>query len=138
MTRHELTDGERERIAARYPGRSPVDVFIFVAAALALVVAIGLVAFAGLVRSNPPVAGMVRAFETLSPEVTAVELVVQRQDPSRAATCFLFAQAENYERVGEMDVTVAPGTEELTALFVDIRTIREAVSVSIENCRLLD
>ncbi|MCC2593568.1 DUF4307 domain-containing protein [Tessaracoccus sp. OS52] len=138
MTKPELTDADRARIAARYPKRNAVDLVVGIAAAVALLMGVGLVAVSGFIRSNPPVAGMIRAFDTISPEVTSVEIVVQRRDPSQAASCFLFAQAETYERVGEMDVEVPPGTKELTEVFVDIRTIREAASVSLENCHLVD
>lgn len=136
MTKPELSDADRARISARYPKRNPVDLTVGIAAAVALLAAVAIVAFTGLVRSNPPVAGLVRAFDTVSPEVTEVELVVQRTDPSRPAVCQLFAQAENYERVGELEVQVPAGDKELTELYVEIRTIREATAVDLEGCQL--
>lgn len=136
MTKPQLSDAERARISARYPKRNPVDVAVGIGAAVALVAAVVIVAVSGLIRSNPPVAGLVRAFDTVSAQVTEVELVVQRKDPSEPATCFLFAQAENYERVGELQVDVPPGDKELTEVFVEIRTIREAAAVDLEGCQL--
>ena len=136
MTKPELSEADRARISARYPKRKPVDMAIGIAAAVALVAAVAIVAISGLIRSNPPVAGLVRAFDTVSAEVTEVELVVQRTDPSQPAVCFLFAQAENYERVGELEVEVPAGDKELTEVFVEIRTIREAAAVDLEGCQL--
>ncbi len=132
----EPSEEDRARIAARYPATSTMDRVLGVGAGLALVLAVVLVVIAGLERSNPPVVGMVRAFDVVGPDVTRVELVVQRSDPAQAATCALFAQATNYELVGETEVEVPAGDEVLEVVTVDLRTLREATSVTLENCRL--
>lgn len=130
------TAEEKARIAARYPKRSTVDLLVFGAAVAALLTAIGLVVASGLVRANPPVVAMVRAFDVIDAHRTTVELVVQRTDPTQPATCALFAQAPNYEKVGELDVAVPPGSNTLTVMNFDIKTLHEATSVSVEGCEL--
>ncbi len=131
-----MSDEDRARIAARYPGRSPLDVLVTVIASIAVVAAIGVVILAGLQRSDPPVVAMVRQFEVTSPQEISVAIVVQRSDPAQAATCSLFAQAVSYERVGELEVDIPPGTEELTRVELTINTLKEATSVSVERCTL--
>ncbi len=126
------------RIAARYPGRSAADLLIAGVAVVGLLVAIALVVWAGLERSTPAVAAMVRSFDVQSADLTVAEIVVQREVPSQAATCLVFAQAPSYERVAEFDLQIPPGTEKLTQMDVDVKTIKEATSVSIENCRIAD
>ena len=61
-------------------------------------------------------------------------LVVQRSDPSVPATCSLFAQAVNYEYVGELDVVIPAGTETLTKVDLTMKTLKKATSVSVERC----
>ena len=131
-----LSDVDRARIAARYPRRKPVDILVAVVGVMALTAAIVVVVVAGVQRSNPPVAGMVRQFDVTSPQEIAVTIVVQRTDPSQAATCSLFAQAVSYEYVGELDVNVPPGTEKLTTVSFTMKTLKQATSVSVERCTL--
>lgn len=137
VAKYEPTAEDIARITARYPKRTLQDTLIGVGAAAALLVAVVLVVISGVIRSNPPIAAMVRAFEA-APEQTRVEVAVQRNDPSQKATCSLFAQAANHERVGELELAIGPGTDQLTLVSVTIKTVREATSVSIENCRIVD
>ena len=129
-----MSDEDRARIAARYPSRRPIDVLVFVVALAALLGAIAVVVVAGVQRANPPVAAMVRQFDVTSAQEIAGTLVGQRTDPTQAATCSLFAQAVSYEYVGELDITVPPGTETLTRIDLTIKTLKEATSVSVESC----
>lgn len=131
-----MSDEDRARISARYPARRPVDILVAVVAVAALIAAITMVVLAGLDRANPPVAAMVRQFDVTSPQEIAVTLVVQRTDPAQAATCSLYAQAVSYEYVGELDVTIPPGTEKLTTVDLTVQTLKEATSVSVESCRI--
>ncbi len=131
-----LSDEDRARIATRYPSRSPIDVFVAVVAGVVVVAAIGVIILAGLKSADPPVAAMVRQFDVVSPQEIAVAIVVQRSDPSQAATCSMFAQAVSFERVGELEVAVPPGTEELTRVELTMKTLKEATSVSVERCSL--
>lgn len=129
-----MSDEDQARIAARYPGRRPIDVVVTVVALAALLGAIAIVVSAALVRANPAVDAMVRQFDITSPQEIAVTLVVQRSDPSQPATCSLFAQAVNYEHVGELDVAILPGTETLTKVDLTMKTLKRATSVSVESC----
>ena len=129
-----LSDEDRARIVARYPARRPIDVLVTVMALAALIGAIAIVVLAGIERANPPVDAMVRQFDVTSPQEIAVTLVVQRSDPSLAATCSLFAQAVNYEHVGELDVDIPPDTETLTKVSLTMKTVKKATSVSVERC----
>ena len=131
-----MSEEDRARIAARYPRRSPMDVAVTVVAGVAVLAAIGIVILAGLDRADPPVVAMVRQFDVTSPQEIAVAIVVQRSNPSQAATCSLFAQAVSFERVGELVVDIPPGTEELTRVELTIKTLKEATSVSVERCTL--
>lgn len=131
-----MSDEDRARIAARYPRRSPIDVLVTVVASVAVVAAIGIVILAGVQRADPPVVAMVRQFDVTSPQEIAVTVVVQRSDPSQAATCSMFAQAVSFERVGELEVDIPPGTEELTRVELTMKTLKEATSVSVERCQL--
>ena len=131
-----MSDEDRARIAARYPKRNAIDVLVTVVASVAVLAAIGIIIFAGVQRSDPPVVAMVRQFEVTSPQEISVAIVVQRSDPAQAATCSMFAQAVSYERVGELEVAIPPGTEELTRVELTMRTLKEATSVSVERCTL--
>ena len=131
-----MSDEDRARIAARYPSRRPVDIIVAAVAVLALLGALGIVVMAGLERANPPVAGMVRQFDVVSPQEIAVTIVVQRNDPSQADTCSLSAQAVSFEYVGELEVAIPPGTETLTRVDLTMKTLKEATSVSVERCVL--
>lgn len=136
VTSH-LPSPDRARIDARYPRKRLGDYAAGGLMLVTLVVIVVIVAIAGVIKSNPPVVAMVRAFETQVDKTTA-ELVVQRRDPAQPATCFVYVQAENYERVGEVDLEVPAGTEKLTVVEVEVRTVREGTAVSVENCRNLE
>lgn len=131
-----MSDEDQARIAARYPKRRPIDIVVTVVASIAVIAAIGIVILAGVQRSDPPVVAMVRQFEVTSPQEVTVAIVVQRSDPTQSATCSLFAQSVSYERVGELEVPIPPGTEELTRVELSIKTLKEATSVSVERCTL--
>lgn len=134
----ELTAEERARLEERYPRRRATDALVPVAVGLMVVAAVAIVIASGLVRSNPPVAAMVRAFDVSDPDVAKVEVVVQRRDPATPVVCFMYAQAKSFERVGEMDLHVPPGTKELTVVHAELRTVREATAVTLERCRTVE
>ena len=58
---------------------------------------------------------------------------MQRKDPATPVECSLYAQAKSYERVAEHTFTVDPGTEVLTVVHVDLKTIKEATTISMEE-----
>jgi hypothetical protein len=124
------------RLARRYPvRRSPLRDWRLTAAVLAVIGLAWLVWAAGQ-GANPAVSARVDGFEVVSDAQIDVRLTVERVDPSRPAECSLFAQAVSYERVGELVVPVASGTDRLTALKVPIRTFKRATTVDIESCRV--
>lgn len=132
----ELTEEDQQRIAERYPKPGLKERLFGIAAGIALALGIALVVIGGIEQSNPPVVGMVRAFEVVSPQLTKVEVVVQRTDPSQPASCFIYVQAVSYERVGELEFEVPPDDETLSVVYVDIKTVKEATAVTVENCEL--
>lgn len=129
---------DEARIQARYPKRSATDYVLGGVASVALLGAIAMVVVAGVEQSNPPVVGMVRGFEVPSATLVTTELVIQREDPSTPVVCELYAQAESYETVGEATVQIPPGVEKLTTVVLDVKTMREATSISIDHCRVAD
>ncbi len=127
---------DEARIKARYPKASPADYLLGGLAAVAVLTAIVLVIISGLRNSNPDVVAMIRGFEVPSATEITAELVVQRKDPTQAAECRMYAQAESYETVAERIVEVPPGTEELTTMDVSLKTTKEATAIRIDGCRL--
>ena len=129
-----MTEDEA-RIAARYPKASLADYLLGGMALLAVAGVIVLVVITGLQRSNPDVVAMVRGFDVISPTKVTAELVIQRKDPATPVECEIYAQATSYEKVAEQRVDIPAGTETLTDVLVTLTTVKEATSVSIEQCR---
>lgn len=125
---------DEARIRARYPSRRPVDLLVGGIASVAVLGAIALVTVQGLQQSNPPVVGDVHSFVVQGPTEVTAELIVQRRDPADAAVCELTAQAESFEIVGEATIQVPPGTEKLTRVPANVKTIREATSIVVDGC----
>lgn len=132
-----LSEQDRARIKARYPRRSTTDTFVGGAALLVLLALIVFVVIQGLQQSNPPVVADIRSFDVRSAHQTVARLGVQRPDPSVPAECSLFAQAANYEHVAEVTVDVPPSDEQIVTLEVDMSTIKEATSVSVDHCSVV-
>ncbi|MFV0428961.1 MAG: DUF4307 domain-containing protein [Arachnia sp.] len=132
-----LTPQDKARIERRYPNRRAGDRGVAILAGVVLLAAVAIVVWAGIVNSNPPVAAMVRSFDVTSPEATSAEIVIQRSDPSQAAECFVYAQAVSFERVGEMTLEVPPGEKELTVVTIEVKTVKEATSLSVTDCRII-
>ena len=125
------------RIARRYPTRrAPGRVWIAVAAALAAVGA-GWLVWAATIGANPAVSARVSAFDVLSDNAIAVQVTVERPDPSVRVRCLVFAQAVSYERVGELPLELAPGSQRLTEVRVEVKTFRRATTAAVENCRTI-
>ncbi len=124
-----------ERIRNRYP-RSRVPRPVVVAL-------VGLFALAGLswliwtaaVHSQPAVSGQLGGFRVVSDAATEVTLTVERPDPSVPARCLVIAQSIDFERVGEIEVEVQPSRHELVDVPVTIKTLRRAISASVDSCR---
>jgi hypothetical protein len=63
-----------------------------------------------------------------------VRVTTQRPDPARPAVCTITAQAESYETVGQYDIELGPGTEELEDHAIEIRTFKRPTSVKVLSC----
>lgn len=131
-----VTERDQARIAARYPKASPIDYVLGIGAGIALLGAIGLVVANGIAQSNPPVAGVIRSFEVVSPSEVTAELVIQRDNPADAVECRVNAQAYTYEKVAEDIIAVPPGTDTLTSVDISLKTIKEATTINLDACRL--
>lgn len=127
-----LSDADRQRIAERYPRRSrPWLIPVIGVPLLALVVYwLWLSAF----HSNPPLAATVASFEVLSADRIHVTVLVDRSDPDISGRCLVFAQAPDYERVGETMLEVPPSQRRVENLEITLRTFRESTSASVGTC----
>lgn len=98
---------DAERLARRYPARrSPLADWRLWAVLLGAI-GLGWVGWVALEGAVPPVSARVDAFRAVSDTEFEVTVAVEREDLSRGAQCLLFVQAVSYERVGEVDLTVA-------------------------------
>lgn len=102
--------------------------------ALLAVAGLAWTVWAGLDMATPPVSGRLDTYQVVSDTDARFTISVQRPDPSQPAMCRVIAQADNFERVGELAVEVPPGDEELVRLEGELRTFRRAVSVSLDGC----
>lgn len=130
-----VTSTVPDRIARRYPthrGRRLAIIIVCVALAVA---GGAWLLWAATIGANPPVSGQVSGFDVISDSEVRVELVVERPAPEQAAVCTIIAQSVSYERVGEVVVQVAPGTETRHEQTVTIRTFKRATSASLDGCR---
>lgn len=93
------------------------------------------VVWVGITMATPAVSGRLNTFRVESDTQVHFTVTVERTDPSRTASCRVIAQAENFERVGEMSVDVPPGTATRVEVEERMRTFRRATSVSLDGCR---
>ncbi|MFW6597288.1 DUF4307 domain-containing protein [Propionibacteriaceae bacterium Y2011] len=129
-----MTSTTSERLARRYPPprTSPRVAIGLVVAGAAL--ALAWVVWAGLAMATPAVDAQVTRFEVLSDTEARFTATVQRHDTGVAARCRVIAQADNFERVGEVTIELAPGGSELTEVEQTMRTFRRATSLSVDRC----
>ena len=131
MTR---TETDAERIARRYPpSRTPRWLWIVVAAVLALVGGTWLL-WSALYGANPPISAKIVTWTVTSDATMDVRVTTQRPDPGRPAVCTITAQAESYETVGQYDIVLGPGTEELEHHDIVVKTFKRATSVKVATC----
>lgn len=127
-----LTEADRQRIATRYPQRRrPWLVPVIAAPLLALVVFwLWISAF----HANPALAADVTRFEVVSASEIKVRVMVDRARPEVSGRCLVFAQAPNFERVGEMQVPVPASAHKVEEIDITIRTFRKATTASVDGC----
>lgn len=126
---------DAERIARRYPTRRGPLADWRLWAVLMGVIGLAWVGWVAVERAVPPVAARVDAFQLISDTEFEVTVALERRDVDRGARCLLFVQAVSYERVGELEVTVAPGGEHHTRQTVVVRTFKPGTSADVEACR---
>ncbi len=131
-----VSQDDAERIRRRYPrswfSRPQGLVTLGLLAALLL----GWVVWTGTHQAVPAVSGRVDSY-VVSPTQVDVTLSIQRADPGVAVECLLIAQAQNFERVGEVVVSLEPGTEEQVQQVVPVRTFRQAAAASLDGCSVV-
>ena len=126
---------DAERIARRYPARrSPLADWRLWAVLLG-VIGLGWIGWVAVDGAVPPVSARVDAFRVVSDTEIEVTVALEREDVSRGARCLVFAQAVSYERVGELEFTVAAGGEHHTRQTVVVRTFKRGTSADVEGCR---
>lgn len=133
-----MSTSDADRIARRYPKRGLWDYLLFGGLGLGIGLAMVLTVIAGLEHSNPPAVASVRSFTVESPTEIDVELLVQRTDPSKPATCEVTAQAESYEGVGEITAEIPPADEKVVSHVVRLTTVKEPSAVDVKGCRLIE
>ncbi|MDO5534791.1 MAG: DUF4307 domain-containing protein [Propionibacteriaceae bacterium] len=125
---------DAERIARRYPAsRTPRWVWVVLAVFLAVVGGTWMV-WSGLYNANPPISAKIVSWQVTGDQTMDVRVTTQRPDPSVPAVCTVAAQAVSYETVGQYDIELAPGTEELEHHDLEIRTFKRATSVKVLAC----
>ncbi|WP_432558969.1 DUF4307 domain-containing protein [Granulicoccus sp. GXG6511] len=127
-----ISDIDRRRIAERYPERRrPWLVPVIAAPLLALVVFwLWISAF----HSNPALSADVAAFEVTSDSEIKVKVMIDRSKPEVTGHCLVYAQAPDFERVGEVQVPVAASDRKVEQVEVTIRTFRRSTSASVDRC----
>lgn len=128
-----------ERIAQRYPKPRVPRWLVAVIVALLAVLGVAWLVTTALRQATPPVAADIVTFEIVSAREATFTMTVQRTDPTREVTCEVIAEAPNHERVGELLDFRVPGTEQtLVSVSGTVPTFREATTVFLNGCRLID
>lgn len=130
------TDQERARIAARYPQRPALHRWLVIAAGVLAVLGLAWTTWAGLHHARPAVDADVHGFTVPSDQRIDVDLRVQRRDPGKAAVCTVKATSPESVSVGELDARIEPGTEKITRVRVQVKTIGRATTATVERCRV--
>lgn len=126
-----------ERLARRYPVRTARWRDWRLLAAVVIAVGAAWLVWVAVAGANPAVSGRVDAFTVVSPTDVEASLTIERAAASDVVECLVYAQAANYQRVGELPVRVGPGGEPRTTLTVSLRTFASATTVQIEACRAI-
>jgi hypothetical protein len=126
---------DAERIRRRYPKRRAGRFALIVVSAVLALTGLAWVGWAAWDASHPAVAGQVAGFTVTSDTAVTVALIVERPDPSRAAVCDVYVQAESYERVGELSVKVPPSSAQQVRFDVVVKTFKRGTSASLGDCR---
>ncbi|MFV0407611.1 MAG: DUF4307 domain-containing protein [Propioniciclava sp.] len=129
---------DAERIAQRYPPRRTPRWAWLILVGLILAVGGPWLVWTASSGANPAISAKLVAFDVTSDTTVDVRFTVQRPDPTLAGVCSLRAQAIGTDTVGQLDVVVEPGENELTDYEVTVRTFKPATSASIIACSTSD
>ncbi|WP_169337856.1 DUF4307 domain-containing protein [Propionicicella superfundia] len=126
---------DAERIRRRYPRPRSGRVVLVALSSLLVLAGLTWLVWAAWEAAHPDVAGQVAGFTVRSDTSVEVNLIVERADPARAATCDVYVQSESYERVGELTVDVPPGDQSQVRFDVTVKTFKRGTSASLGDCR---
>ncbi len=126
----------RRRIAARYPRRRLGGPVAWVLLGILGAALITWTLWAGIRQSTPPVSARVSAFHAESDWRTTVTLDIQRTDTSRPAQCTLTVAGTNAIPVGEIDVTVPAGGQQMSTTTTPVRTTSRGLSANVTACHV--
>lgn len=133
-TRPELTAADRERLARRYPApRVPRPLLIGIVAVLATA-SLSWLVWTALVHAQPVVSANVAAYTVVSDRRIDATVTIDRTDPSVPVVCRVSAQAEDFQPVGELNLSVEATTERVVNVGISITTLRRATTAVIREC----
>lgn len=127
------TDLDRRRIAERYPDRRRPWLVPVVAVPLLALLAFWL--WVSAFHANPALSADVTGFQVTSDSEIRVRVMIDRARPEVSGRCLVYAQAPDFERVGEVQVPVAASDRKVEQIVVTIRTFRRSTSASVDGCR---
>lgn len=120
--------------AVRYPRRTRRNPLLIAAIAVVAAIGLGWLIWAAYEQSNPAVAGDVHIFTIPSAQKVTFTLTIQRRDPSVPVSCTVIAQASDFETVGQKTFSFPGATTSLVDFPEQLKTIRQATSVSVSQC----
>jgi len=122
------------RTAVRYPRPTRRRPFLIVVVAVVAAIGLGWLVWAAYEHADPAVSGDIRVFSIPSAQKVTFTLTVQRRDPSVPVSCAVIAQASDFETVGQRTISLPGATTQLVDLPEEMKTIRQATSVSVSQC----
>lgn len=127
-----ITDADRRRIADRYPARRRPWLAPVVAAPLLALLVFWL--WVSAFHANPPLTADVTGFEVTSDREIRVKVLIDRARPDVTGRCLVYAQAPDFERVGEVQLPVVASDRTLDEVEVTIRTFRRSTTAAVDGC----
>lgn len=122
------------RTAVRYPRPTRRRPLLIAVVAVVAAIGLGWLIWAAYEHANPEVSGAIHVFSIPSAQKVTFTLTVQRRDPSVPVSCAVIAQASNFETVGQKTISLPGATSQLVDLQEELKTIRQATSVSVSQC----
>jgi hypothetical protein len=126
------TDRRADRYGGPMVGRRTARTLL----ALAAVVFLAVVAYAGLQSADTPVRAEMLSYDHVAEDVIAVDFSVT-MDPGAEAVCQVQALNAGRAQVGFVDVDIPAQESRTSAHHVEISTQGEAVSAEVVSCSVL-